>query len=147
MSRRESISLCLRSSQPAGHAVLRWIHDRLETACHRPQCGQGRFNTSTRTTGTDLLRGLPESRRRNAKGEVPEVRLGKAIHQSAAPRLSHGVNKRTNNGAIATYLYDQKNEMTNNANGPVYFDWNGNTTNYNSGNNLTYDDENRLTLI
>ena len=85
------IPLCLRSSQPEGRAQLRWIHQRSSATSCRTSRGRSAINHKSPTAGTDLLRSLLVSGRRNSAREVPENRVGKTISEESPRPLSHGV--------------------------------------------------------
>ena len=74
--------------------------------------------------------------------------MGQAVLEESAARLSHGVNKRTNNGTPTTFGVNVKNELVNVGTDTCTYDNNGNLTYCGAVGNwqryFTYDDENQL---
>ena len=90
--RYANILLHLRSKKSRRRTILHRIHARPSSARPATRGGRGSIHGKTAACRTHLLRSLPNSKRCDPPRKVSEVRLGQAIHQVTAPRLSHGVN-------------------------------------------------------
>src|SRR5215831_6566285 len=139
-----SICLRIRAEKPARCELLRGIHNGPPPACRSPQQRPRQFNSKAQSTGVDLLRGMPEPAGCNAARKIPQKRLGKAFPEEPFAGLSHGVNRRTNNGSASQFQVDNQNELTNYSGTTCAYDSNGNLTSAGVNKLYVYDDENRL---
>jgi predicted nuclease of restriction endonuclease-like (RecB) superfamily len=85
------VPLRLCPAQRRRRKLLRRLHQRSETSFRRTRSGTRAFHPKSPASRTRVLRGMSQSGRRYQTGEIPQNRLGQALHQVASRRLSHGV--------------------------------------------------------
>lgn len=83
-------ALRLCPSKPRRRQFLRRLHQRSQAALWRASRRQGAIYQAAAACGTRILRSVSNSRGRHEAREIPQNRLGQALHQVASRRLSHG---------------------------------------------------------
>jgi hypothetical protein len=130
-----------------GQKPLRRLYDRFASARGGTQQWGCPFHSNASPLGIGILRGLPQPAGCNHAREISQDRVGKALLEKSSASLSHGVNWLTNNGVASQFRVNWLNELTNSGGYTNFFDANGNMTNSYGWEFMTYDDENRLTVI